>query len=219
MIFLCNKYKNQKLVDQARDKSQNYRQPETIEDWIRLNKLAPPCPAAVKWMVLERHHIPGAVWIETGTHLGDTTRFLAGFSPHVISIEPSEFYFQEASKALSGLANVELVQGSSENVLAPLLQKLHGQDLCLWLDGHWSGGKTYLGKRETPIELELKTLSKNLRRLGSVAVLIDDFRLCWLQPGTYPRPSGYVRWAESNGLNWTIEQDIFIAKSPNLPLY
>jgi len=44
------------------------------------------------------------------------------------------------------------------------------------------------------------------------ADLIDDFRLCWLQPGTCPRPSDYVRWAKSNGLNWTIQQDILCQK-------
>jgi len=200
-------------------KCRNFPQPENFEDWISSNRLAPPCPAVAKHLVLERPHIPGAVWLETGTHLGHTTRFLSGFSPRVISIEPSEFYFQEACKALSGLANVDLVQGTSESSLALLLRELHGKDLCLWLDGHYSGGKTYQGKNQTPIELELKIISQNLSCLSSVAVLIDDFRLCWLQPGTYPRPSDYVRWAESNGLNWTIEQDIFVAKSPNLPLY
>ena len=70
--------KKVKQLEIGRKASRNYSQPETIEDWIHTNKLCPPCPAAVKWMVLERHHIPGAVWIETGTHLGGTTRFLAG---------------------------------------------------------------------------------------------------------------------------------------------
>jgi len=211
--------KKVKQLEIGRKASRNYSQPETIEDWININKLAAPCPAAAKWMVLGRHNIPNSVWIETGTHLGGTTRFLAGLASKVITLEPSEFYFQQASKSLAGLPNVETIHGSSEEHLDKILKTLKGKNVCLWLDGHWSGGETWCGKKETPILLELATVAKHQKCFPGLAVLIDDFRLCWFQPGTYPRPSDYVRWAESNGLNWTIEQDIFVAKSPNLPLY
>jgi len=148
-----------------------------------------------------------------------TTRFLAGLASKVITLEPSEFYFQQASKSLAGLTNVEIINGSSEEHFDKILKTLKGKNVCVWLDGHWSGGETWCGKKETPILLELATVAMHQKYFAGLSVLIDDFRLCWLQPGTYPRPSDYVRWAESNGLNWTIEQDIFVAKSPNLPLY
>jgi hypothetical protein len=117
------------------------------------------------------------------------------------------------------LPNVETIHGSSEENLDKILKTLKGNNVCLWLDGHWSGGETWCGKKETPILLELPTEAKHQKYFPCLAVLIDDFRLCLSQPGTYPRPSDYVRWAESNELNWTIEQDIFVAKSPYLPLY
>jgi len=110
--------KKVKQLEIGRKASRNYSQPENIEDWININKLAAPCPAAAKWMVLERHHMPEAVWIETGTHLGGTTRFLAGLASKVITLEPSEFYFQQTSKSLAGLPNVETIHGSSEEHLA-----------------------------------------------------------------------------------------------------
>jgi len=97
-MFLVKKRKLQKLVRQGLDEARNYSQPENIEDWININKLAAPCPAAAKWMVLGQHNIPNSVWIETGTHLGGATRFLAGLASKVITLEPSEFYFQQASK-------------------------------------------------------------------------------------------------------------------------
>lgn len=211
--------KKVKQLEIGRKASQNYSQPENIEDWINVNKLAAPCPAAAKWMVLERHHIPGAVWIETGTHLGGTTRFLAGLASKVITLEPSEFYFQQASKSLAGLPNVETIHGSSEEHLDKILKTLKGKNVCLWLDGHWSGGETWCGKKETPILLELATVAKHQKYFAGLSVLIDDYRLCWSCPNTYPKPSYYIRWAEKNSLSWTIEQDIFVARSPHLPLY
>lgn len=210
---------HKKSTEVGRQAARNYRQPETMEDWIRINKLAPPCPAAVKWMVLERHHIPGAVWIETGTHLGETTRFLAGLASKVISLEPSDFYFQQASKSLADLSNVEVIKGSSEDNFEKNLKPLKGKNVCLWLDGHWSGGETFCGKQETPILLELAAVAKHQRNFAGLSVLIDDYRLCWSCPNTYPAPSYFVRWAEKNHLSWTIEQDIFVARSPHLPLY
>ena len=210
---------HKKSTKAGREAARNYSQPENIEDWIRTNKLCPPCPAAVKWMVLERRHIPGAVWIETGTHLGGTTRFLAGLASKVITLEPSEFYFQQASKSLAGLTNVEIINGSSEEHFDKILKTLKGKNVCLWLDGHWSGGETWCGKKETPILLELATVAKHQKYFAGLSVLIDDYRLCWSCPNTYPKPSYYIRWAEKNSVSWTIEQDIFVARSPHLPLY
>lgn len=212
-------HRNKHLFDQGRRALKNLPQPFTVEEWISANKLCPPCPPAVKWMVLERRHIPGAIWIETGTHMGGTTRFLAGLASKVISLEPSDFYFQQASQSLAGLANVELINGCSEDHFHKILKTLNGKNVCLWLDGHWSGGETWCGKKETPILLELAAVAKHQRNFAGLSVLIDDYRLCWSCPNTYPAPSFYVRWAEKNNLSWTIEQDIFVARSPHLPLY
>jgi nucleoside-diphosphate-sugar epimerase len=62
-------------------------------------------------------------------------------------------------------------------------------------------------------------VAKHQRNFAGLSVLIDDYRLCWSCPNTYPTPSFYVQWAEKNHLSWTIEQDIFVARSPHLPLY
>jgi len=208
-----------KSLAHGRKAAQNFQQPKNIEDWIEVNKLAPPCPAEVKYLVLARHHIPGATWIETGTHLGGTAKFLASMSDEVYTIEPSEFYFQKAKQALAGENKIHLLKGSSEELLRGLLRQMKGKSLCLWLDGHWSGGETFCGKKETPIVQELKLISKARKSFPALCVCIDDYRLCWSSPNTYPPPNYFVRWAEKNELSWTIEQDIFIAKSLHLPLY
>jgi hypothetical protein len=53
--------KKVKQFEIGRKASRNYSQPENIGDWININKLAAPCPAAAKWMVLGRHNIPNSV--------------------------------------------------------------------------------------------------------------------------------------------------------------
>ena len=200
---MFKKFKNQKALEISRKAARNYPQPKNLEDWIKLNKLAASCPAPAKWMVLERHHIPGSVWIETGTHLGGTTRFLAGLASKVISLEPSDFYFQQGSKSLADLSNVEVIKGSSEENFEKILKPLKGKNVCFWLDGHWSGGENYCGKQETPILLELALVAQYQKGFAGLSVLIDDYRLCWSCPNTYPAPSYFVRWAEKNHLKRT----------------
>jgi len=187
--------------------------------WIHEGRLAPPPPAEAKLLVLERHHIPGAVWIETGTFQGNTTRFLSELGSLVISLEPADFYFQQASKSLAGFSNIKLIKGSSEEFLEKVLKDLAGKDVCLWLDGHWSGGETWKGQHETPVLGELATIEKHLGSLAKLVVMIDDYRLCWTSPLNYPKPSYYIEWAERNSLSWFVEQDIFIAKSPMLHIF
>lgn len=207
-LYPANRRKYQRMVDFEKKWSL----------WIVKKKLSLPPPSEAKHLVMERYNIPNAVWLETGTFRGDTTRFLASISPRVISIEPSVFYFQEASKTLAGFHNVELFQGSSEQLFEKLLKSLSGQDVCFWLDGHWSGEATWCGKNETPILAELATIEFLKDTLAGAAVLIDDYRCCWSSPEVYPKPSFYISWAERNHLNWFIEQDIFIATSAPLPL-
>jgi len=60
---------------------------------------------------------------------------------------------------------------------------------------------------------ELSSISKFLRS-NEVAIFVDDFRLFVNSENTgYPPQSTLVDWAVENDLSWTVEQDIFIAKS------
>ncbi len=172
-----------------------------------------PSPAKVKRNVLLRNAIPGAPWIETGTYLGDTTMFLARRFPRVVTLEPSAELCERARRRFAGMPQVEVVNDISENVFPKLLPQLSGA-LNFWLDGHFSAGPTHRGPKDTPIIEELASIQANLSRFPKIAVLVDDVR-CF--DPTLPEFAGYperdmlVDWARNNGLNWSIEHDIFVA--------
>jgi hypothetical protein len=183
-----------------------------VAQW-RTRDFRPPAPPRLKHEVLEFHAVPSGVWIETGTHVGTTTEFLAKNFPHVHSLEPSPSYFSSAKEKFQG-RNVSLYNSTSEALLPVLLPKLSG-DLNFWLDAHFSGGDTFRGKLDTPIVQELEAIAENLGAFGLVTICVDDVR-CFTgynpKYETYPSLDFLANWAKTNGFQWTIEHDIFIMK-------
>lgn len=173
-----------------------------------------PAPPQVKEAVFRRYNLPGSIWVETGTWMGDTTDFLSRFAKHVWTIEPGPELAARARIRFENYANVTVVEGLSEEQLEPILSTISG-DACLWLDGHFSSGDTYQGPLDTPIVLELEALSRHLSRLNRVVVLVDDIR-CFdpsnPEYANYPSRSDLVAWADSHGFEWSIEHDIFVAR-------
>lgn len=174
-----------------------------------------PSPAFIKRRVLQRNSAPDSTWIETGTYLGETTRFLAGFSKFVHSIEPDAGLFQKATDNTRSHGNIRVLHGTSEVLFPEVLGKLQG-NASFWLDGHYSAGVTYRGEHDTPIREELEAIGKHLLRLGKVAVLVDDVR-CFNphipEFAGYPDMDYLVDWARAHGLTWHIEHDIFVARN------
>ena len=174
-----------------------------------------PSPHFVKQSVVLRNGIPGANWVETGTYLGDTTELLALHSPRVITIEPDPVLYANAAIRFTNYSNIELIQGISEEVFPKLLPGLAGK-FCFWLDGHYSAGITHKGPNDTPIRYELAEIGKNLSNFKELVVMVDDIR-CFdprnQEYSTYPSKDYLVEWAAKNQLSWTIEHDIFVAKT------
>ena len=176
---------------------------------------AMPAPHFIKQSTLLRHACRDAVWVETGTYLGETTRFLAKRFPFVYTIEPSSECFRLARKRLRGIRNVELIAGTSEDILQPLLAKVGFQSVCFWLDGHFSAGITFKGNSKSPVLHELEVIGASFQKFDNVVVFIDDVRCAQNDPENYPSLDVYVDWARQNSLIWTVENDIFIAKTSN----
>ena len=170
-------------------------------------------PQFIKQRIFLKYGIPNAEWVESGTYLGTTTKFLSLHFPKVHSIEPDKELFELNVKKFKD-SNVELYNGISEDVLPILIQNI--KDSCnFWLDGHYSGGITFKGPKDCPVVEELGIIKKELSRLVEVVILIDDVR-CFL-PGSqvmeeYPPLDFLVDWARNNNLSWRIEHDIFIMK-------
>lgn len=174
-----------------------------------------PSPHFIKHACLVRNGFPDAVWVETGTHLGQTTHILSKHARMVYSIEPEPTLFANAKSYFRSRKNVEILNGISEDIFPILLPKLNGV-VNFWLDGHYSAGQTYKGPQDTPILDELRNIKANIHRFDKICVLVDDVR-CFSQIHdeypTYPRLKSLVEWAESSELDWHIEQDIFVARS------
>ena len=190
-----------------------------VRAWSR-RRWSSPSPDFVKRTVLLRYSLPHATWVETGTYRGETTSLLAKTQRQVISIEPSPFYFARAERLLGSKTNLQLVNGSSETHFKTVVDSLSGE-VCFWLDGHHSGGDTYLGNTESPILLELDVISRAKSQFSAIRVLVDDVRLFRTDESNsesgYPDLQVLTDFANSNGYWWTIEHDIFITGTSPRP--
>lgn len=168
-------------------------------------------PQLVKQKIFLKYGIEGAYWVETGTYLGTTTKYLSELFPHVYSIEPEPKLYASACKRFSD-KNVTLFNGVSEDVFPTLLPTLEG-DANFWLDGHYSAGITFKGEKNCPVENELAAIEENIDKFRKLAILIDDVRL--FLPSNfdytdYPSVDYLVDWARRMSFSWRIEHDIFI---------
>jgi len=181
----------------------------------RKNGYRAPSPHHVKQKVLLRNGNPNAVWIETGTYLGQMTKSLSKSAYHVYSIEPEPLLHTRADAYFRYYQNVTIIKGLSERILVDLLPKLSG-DINFWLDGHYSAGCTHKGPQDTPILDELSIIMNNIERFKNTCIMIDDVR-CFNpevpEYSSYPSLNEIVEWANDSRLQWHIEHDIFIAKT------
>lgn len=174
-----------------------------------------PSPHFIKQACVLRNGLKGSTYLETGTYLGDTTALLSLVAERVISIEPEIKLYQLAQLRFENSKNIEIINATSESIFPVLIPKLRG-DVSFWLDGHYSSGETFQGRKNTPIIEELNEIGKNLLNFNKVVIMVDDVR-CF-DPSIagfedYPTRSYLVNWADKNKLTWTIEHDIFIARN------
>ena len=190
-----------------------FRHFRALSDWQKRG-WSDHAPQFVKQAIFEKYSIDGATWVETGTFMGRTTRFLASLSPKVYTIEPAPKLFKRAKRRFRN-THVHVLKGTSEEIIPALLPKLSG-DICFWLDGHYSAGQTHKGPTDCPIEQELAAIAANLGNFGKVSILIDDVRLFLTSETTYadyPSVDYLVDWARAQDFEWRIEQDIFILRN------
>lgn len=183
-----------------------------LVEW-KIRKYAAPSPRFIKQACLIRNGTPDAIWVETGTYLGVTTRLLSKHASKVYSIEPEPTLFANAVQRFTHIKNVELLNGTSEEIFPALLPRIKG-DVNFWLDGHYSAGSTFKGPKDSPIIEELNSISEHFSQFNKLTVLVDDIR-CFDQrlgeSSPYPSIDALIDWARTNNLHWHIEHDIFIA--------
>lgn len=113
-------------------------------------------------------------FVETGTYLGSTAFEASRVFPTVHSIELYPPLYENAVKQFSEIQNVHLHQGETADVLDRLIPSMPERTLY-YLDAHFSGGGTALGRQSFPILEELASLERN--RASEALILIDDIRI------------------------------------------
>jgi len=175
----------------------------------RKSNYSPPSPYKIKKSILLSNSLRDAPWIETGTYLGETTKFLARFYPYVITFEPSKSHYFYAMNRFKKTENITVINSTSENGLNKCVSKLSGE-INFYLDGHSSGDSTFEGNSRTPIRYELEIIEKNLIKFSKLFVAIDDFRVFGSSDNIYPSNYYLVNFCKKNKLKWKVEQDIFM---------
>lgn len=177
-----------------------------------------PAPAWRKAEILRavarRHGID--MLVETGTFRGDTVAALRPDFARIWSVELQPELHRRAAARFAGDPGVVLLAGDSATVLPAVLPELGGPAL-FWLDGHWSGGVTARGDRDTPVADELRAVLTAPERH---VVLVDDARLFPAEPdgGPYPARSDVEAWVA----RWRPDADVEVAEDiiriePRLP--
>jgi hypothetical protein len=147
---------------------------DEYEKWVSAGRPAPP-PHIVKQQVIKFYaetRRPN-ILIETGTFRGEMVDACATIFSRIYSIELSKELFLDTSKRFSTYPHISLIQGDSVEILPEILRTIN--EPCLfWLDGHYSGGFTAKGNKETPILQEVTSILNH--HIDRHIILIDDAR-------------------------------------------
>jgi len=131
-------------------------------------------PALTKQDINSMLAFPCEIFVETGTHMGETTNVAKNMFEHVHTIEIVDNMFLKAKQRFSDNSNVTCHLGDSAIILKDVCKHLD-KPTCFWLDGHYSGGNTGIGIKAVPLFEELQAIVDNCSK--QCIVLIDDCRL------------------------------------------
>jgi hypothetical protein len=123
--------------------------------------------------------------IETGTCKGTMLLKTYDNFRNLYSVEIADKLYDKARETFATYDNVHLYYGDSAKMLSTMIRDAMQADknskFIFWLDGHYSGGETGKGIKDTPIIEELSTIRK--MKVGGV-ILIDDAR-CFINYGSF----------------------------------
>ncbi len=151
-------------------------------------------PRVIIQRLRETFHLD--TFVETGTHLGDTSAWASTVFGQVYTIEASEGFYHEARQRHADRTNIEFLLGDSRTRLAETVGKLTAPAL-FWLDAHWMGSNPLEGAAEIyglgsecPVLQEIAII--NSSPLGHF-IFIDDARFFLAPP---QRPHQAADWPD-----------------------
>lgn len=154
----------------------------TEKEWRGNGKPVPP-PHIVKEKVVSDYQKTSQykILVETGTFLGEMVNAQINNFEKIYSIELDEKLYNRAKRKFRKYPDVKILNGDSGKVLMEIIPILDSNTV-FWLDGHYSGGITARGEKDSPIFEELKII---LETKKNHIILIDDARL-FTGDGDYP---------------------------------
>ena len=155
--------------------------------------------------------------IESGTYRGHNAKRCAPEFRQVVTIEIDDSLAREATQYLKDNSNVEVVKGDVIDRLPEILDRENMQDILVYLDGHFSGGRTGRGEADEPACDAINILSKYTHKLSSI--IIDDFRE-FGRPG-WPKKSELIDacekfFGDDTGLTVHLDQ-VIVFRGRSLP--
>lgn len=118
---------------------------------------------------------PNKVFVETGTYVGQGVQLALdtnGFE-QIISVELSQYYYEFSKNRFKHKQGIFIVKGDSSKILSNIIEKI-STPITFWLDGHYSGGDTVKGSKNSPILEELDQIKNH--PIKNHVILIDDVR-------------------------------------------
>ena len=76
--------------------------------WQEIYNFSEPFPTFIKKKVLKEYSSSSTIWVETGTLVGDTAKYLSKIAKFVYTIEPSEKYYRLSVKNLKSYENIKI---------------------------------------------------------------------------------------------------------------
>jgi hypothetical protein len=114
------------------------------------------------------------VLVETGTYLGAMVYAMRNTFRRIYSVELSHGLFIKAQARFRPFPHITILEGSSAAILPQLLHSIC-EPVLFWLDGHYSGGITARGEKDTPVLSEVRVILQQMKQ--EFVILIDDARL------------------------------------------
>lgn len=120
------------------------------------------------------------VFVESGTHLGDTVAFFVPHARRIFSVEIEPGLYAAAAERFADAPHVTLIQGNAVEWVPRIVDQLR-EGALVWLDGHYSGPGTGRGETNEPV-------AQILRRMGQLdfavplTIVVDDLRLFGVDP-------------------------------------
>ena len=114
------------------------------------------------------------IFVETGTHFGNTVMNMSKSFDEIHTIELSESFYRRAKDKFIHDRNINLYLGDSSHVWPEIIKNIDNRTI-FFLDGHYSSEDTARGDKDCPLIEELKSIYDYF--LYESIIIIDDFRL------------------------------------------